>query len=309
MMAAPREGVESLVARLPETHGRLLTRVPLAELTWFRVGGPADVLFVPADEDDLATFLAATPQDIPVTALGVGSNLLVRDGGVRGVVVRLGRGLGDIRIESDHRLRAGAAALDVAVARAAADTGIAGLEFLSGIPGTIGGGLCMNAGAYSCEFKDILISARALDRQGRPTTLGHSEMGFSYRDSAAAKDLIFVEALFQGRPGEREAVTKRMAEITAAREDTQPIRARTGGSTFKNLVNGKRAWELIEAAGCRGLVVGDAQVSEKHCNFLINRGAAKAADLESLGEEVRRRVREATGVALEWEIKRIGEGL
>jgi UDP-N-acetylmuramate dehydrogenase len=307
MMASTHEAEANILARLPRTRGKLIPNAALAELTWFRVGGPADALFMPADEDDLASFLAATPQDIAVAVVGVGSNLLVRDGGVRGVVVRLGRGFADIRVEDAHRLRAGAGALDVTVARAAADAGLAGLEFLRGIPGTVGGGLRMNAGAYGGEFKDVLIEAHALDRKGRKLTLSCADMGFRYRGCAASEGLIFVEALFQGRPGNAAEIAKRMAAITAAREDTQPIRSRTGGSTFKNLQDGKRAWELIEAAGCRGLVIGDAQVSEKHCNFLINRGAARAADLESLGEEVRRRVREKTGISLEWEIKRLGE--
>lgn len=307
MMATAHVAEKRLLGRLPKTRGRLLQDASLAELTWFRVGGPADALFMPADEADLAAVLAGTLSDIPVTVMGIGSNLLVRDGGVRGIVVRLGRSFADIRVEPGHRVRAGAGALDVAAARAAADAGVTGLEFLRGIPGTVGGGLRMNAGAYGGEFKDVLIEARGLDRGGNSHRLSCAEMGFRYRGSAASHDLIFVEALFQGRPGDAETIAKRMAEITAAREDTQPVRSRTGGSTFKNPVEGKRAWELIEAAGCRGLTVGDAQVSEKHCNFLINRGAATANDLEALGEEVRKRVREKTGVALDWEIRRIGE--
>jgi UDP-N-acetylmuramate dehydrogenase len=306
-MMAARIVEAGLIERLPKARGRLIANASLSELTWFRVGGPADALFMPADEADLAAFLAATPPDIPVTVIGVGSNLLVRDGGVHGVVVRLGRGFSEIKLGPGHRVRAGAGALDVAVARAAADAAVAGLEFLRGIPGTVGGGLRMNAGAYGGEFKDVLIEARGLDRRGNSHTLSCAEMRFRYRGSAAPGDLIFVESLFQGRPGDAETIAKRMAEITAAREDTQPVRSRTGGSTFKNPLEGKRAWQLIEAAGCRGLTSGDAQVSEKHCNFLINRGAAKASDLETLGEEVRKRVREKTGVALEWEIKRIGE--
>lgn len=307
MMAASYVDAGSLVARLPKVRGRMLPRASLAELTWFRVGGPAEALFLPADEADLAAFLATAPRDIPVTVVGVGSNLLVRDGGVRGVVVRLGRGFADIRVEPDARVRAGGGALDVAVARKAADSGITGLEFLRGIPGTIGGGLRMNAGAYGSEFKDIVVEARALNREGRRCTLTCAELDFHYRRCGAPDDLIFVEAVLAGQPGHAEEIAARMAAITTAREGSQPVRSRTGGSTFKNPATGKRAWELIEAAGCRGLTVGDAQVSEMHCNFLINRGAATAADLESLGEEVRRRVHVATGVALEWEIKRIGE--
>jgi UDP-N-acetylmuramate dehydrogenase len=295
----------------PPVRGTLLRGKPLAPFTWFRVGGPADLFFMPEDEADLAAFLPAIPAGCPLTVIGVGSNILVRDGGVRGVVIRLPAGFARVAVEPGHRVRAGAAALDVAVAKAALDHSVSGLEFLRGIPGTIGGGLVMNAGAYGGEFKDVLIEARALDRTGKTRVFSNHDMGYRYRGSAVPEGLIFVEAVFQGRPGSHAEIEARMASITEARETAQPVRARTGGSTFKNpdlaLSQGKRAWELIDAAGCRGLRVGDAQVSEKHCNFLINLGTARAADLEALGETVRERVAAATGVSLEWEIKRIGE--
>lgn len=309
-MTAPVARGRALISRLPEARGKLLPDAVLAGMTWFRVGGPADVLFLPADEKDLAAFLAGTPGDVPVTVIGVGSNLLVRDGGVRGVVVRLGVGFGTIAIEGE-RVRAGSAALDLAVARAAEEAGLGGLEFMIGVPGTVGGGLRMNAGAYGGEFKDVLVEARALDRAGRLRTYSLAEMGFGYRHSKAADDVIFVEALFNAKPDERAAILERMVAITQSRESSQPIRTRTGGSTFRNpdpaASSGRSAWQLIDAAGARGLVRGDAQVSEQHCNFLINRGHARAADLEALGEEVRARVLSETGVSLEWEIKRIGE--
>jgi UDP-N-acetylmuramate dehydrogenase len=294
-----------LGAAMPDLRGRLLANQAMADLTWFRVGGPAEVLFSPADEDDLAYFLARLPAEIPVTVVGVGSNLLVRDVGVPGVVIRLGRGFAAVAVEEGHRVTAGAAVPDVKVARAAGEAGIDGLAFFRGIPGTIGGALRMNAGAYGGETTDVFVSARALDRAGALHLLGPAEMGFSYRHSAAPGDLVFTAATFRGRPGEAERILAEMAGITERREASQPVRSRTGGSTFKN-PPGAKAWQLIDAAGCRGLVNGDAQVSEQHCNFLINRGAATAADIEGLGEEVRRRVREQSGVALEWEIKRIG---
>ncbi|MBI1238421.1 MAG: UDP-N-acetylmuramate dehydrogenase [Alphaproteobacteria bacterium] len=295
----------ALIDRLPQVRGSLRPDASLADLTWFRVGGPADILFRPADADDLAAFLAACPGDVPITVVGVGSNLLVRDGGVRGVVIRLGGGFNAITVEGT-RVTAGAAALDAAVARAAAQEGVAGLEFLRGIPGSIGGGLRMNAGAYGSEFKDVLIEARAVTRGGAHVALSAKEMGFSYRHASAPSDLIFTEAVFEGVPGERAAIEARMNDVSASREATQPIRSRTGGSTFKN-PDGKKAWQLIDAAGCRGRLRGDAQVSEMHCNFLINRGEASAEDLEGLGEDVRKAVLAQSGVALEWEIKRIGE--
>lgn len=293
-----------LLERLPAVRGRYSEGVALAPVTWFRVGGAAEVMFRPADADDLAAFVAAKPADVPVTVLGVGSNLLVRDGGVPGVVVRLGRGFARIAADGETVV-AGAGALDGNVARVAQDAGLAGLEFLSGIPGTIGGALRMNAGAYGSEIRDVLLSAMAIDGQGRAHRLVPADLGFGYRRCGIAGDWIFTEAVLRGRPEGAAAIAARMAEIRAARESTQPVRSRTGGSTFANPAGGK-AWELIDRAGCRGLVIGDAQVSEQHCNFLINRGAASAADLETLGEEVRRRVLAATGVALEWEIRRIG---
>ncbi len=299
-----------LMDRLPPVRGRLMPGARLGDLTWFRVGGPADVLFMPADTDDLSVFLAALPEDIPVTVIGVGSNLLVRDGGIEGVVIRLGKGFAAVTIEEDSRVRAGTAALDVAVAKAAGGASIAGLEFYRGIPGTIGGALRMNAGAYGSETQGIFLEAKAVDRQGRVHRLDGDAMGFAYRRTSAPADLIFVEALYQGTPGDREAIEARMAEITASREATQPVKSRTGGSTFKNpdpeQSGGAKAWQLIDAAGCRGLVRGGAQISELHCNFMLNLGEACAADLEGLGEEVRTRVHSQSGVTLDWEIKRLG---
>jgi UDP-N-acetylmuramate dehydrogenase len=297
--------VSGLISRLPAVRGRLAANAPIGPLTWFRVGGPAEVLFRPADRTDLAEFLAALPGDVPVTAIGVGSNLLVRDGGVKGVVVRLGRGFAEIAIENEE-VRAGAGALDLKVALTAAAAGIAGLEFLSGIPGTVGGGFRTNAGAYGCEFKDALVSAEAIDRQGRVHRVAAADLGLSYRHSAMPPDWIITGATFRGRHDEPMAIAERLSAIQKAREAAQPIRARTGGSTFAN-PPGRRAWELIDKAGCRGLALGGATVSEKHTNFLINRGDATAADIEALGEEVRRRVYERFGVHLEWEIRRIGE--
>jgi UDP-N-acetylmuramate dehydrogenase len=295
----------SLKSALPALRGRLLANPSLAELTWFRVGGPAQALFMPEDESDLAYVLAHLPSEIPVTVIGLGSNLIVRDGGVAGVVVRLGRGFGDTTIEPGARVRAGAAVPDVRAAKAAQEAGIAGLAFLRGIPGAIGGALRMNGGAYGGETRDILVEARGVDRAGNVKVLRNADMHYSYRHCGAAEDVIFTQALFAGRPGEADKIAAEMDKITESREATQPIKSRTGGSTFKN-PPGHKAWQLIDAAGCRGLAVGDAQVSEMHCNFLINRGGARAADIEALGEEVRRRVRETSGVELEWEIKRIG---
>jgi UDP-N-acetylmuramate dehydrogenase len=289
----------------PQLRGRLLTNQPLAELTWFRVGGPAQVLFMPEDEEDLAYLFAHLPSEIPATVIGLGSNLIVRDGGVPGVVIRLGRGFNEINVEDKTRLRVGAAVPDVKVARAAQEAGIAGLAFLRGIPGAIGGALRMNGGAYGGETKDALIEARAVDRQGRVHGLKNGDLGFSYRHCGAPDDFVFTQALFEGRPGDPETIAGEMDKITESREATQPIKSRTGGSTFKN-PPGHKAWQLIDAAGCRGLTVGAAQVSELHCNFLINLGGASAFDIEGLGEEVRRRVREHSGTTLEWEIKRIG---
>jgi UDP-N-acetylmuramate dehydrogenase len=293
-----------LRGRMPKLRGRLLANQSLAELTWLRVGGPAQILFMPDDEDDLAYLLANLPSDIPVTVVGLGSNLIVRDGGVAGVVIRLGRGFGEVTVEG-HHLRAGAAVPDVKVARAAQEAGLSGLSFLRGIPGSIGGALRMNGGAYGREIKDALLVARAVDRGGKVHRLSNAEMGFSYRHIEAPDHFIFTQATFRGERGDAAVIAAEMDKITEAREATQPVKSRTGGSTFKN-PPGRKAWQLIDAAGCRGLRVGDAQVSEMHCNFLINLGKATAADIETLGETVRRRVNESTGIALEWEIKRIG---
>ena len=298
------ELVRDLPGSLPKLRGRLLVNQSLADLTWFRVGGPAQALFMPADEADLCYFLAATPAEVPVTVIGLGSNLLARDGGVPGVVIRLGRGFNEVTVES-NLVCAGAAMPDVKVARAAADAALAGLAFYRGVPGAIGGALRMNAGAYGAETKDVLQEARAVDRKGNVRVLKNADFGFSYRHSAAPVDLIYTQATFRAEPGDPKLIAAEMDKITEARESTQPIKSRTGGSTFKN-PSGKKAWQLIDAAGCRGLVIGDAQVSEMHCNFLINRGNASAADIENLGEEARRRVKENSGIELEWEIVRIG---
>ena len=294
-----------LKTRLPKLRGRMLPNQSLAELTWFRVGGPAQILFMPEDEADLACALAGLPAEIPVTVIGLGSNLIVRDGGVPGVVVRLGRGFGEVKLEAGARIRAGTAVPDVKVGRAAQEAGLAGLAFFRGIPGAIGGALRMNGGAYGRETKDALVEARGIDRQGRVRVFANSDMGFSYRHCGVPEDVVFTEALFQGAPGDPGAIAAEMERITEAREATQPIKSRTGGSTFKN-PPGRKAWQLIDAAGCRGLKLGDAQVSPMHCNFLINLGSASAADIERLGETVRRRVKENSGVDLEWEIKRVG---
>ncbi|NVO12602.1 MAG: UDP-N-acetylmuramate dehydrogenase [Rhodoplanes sp.] len=295
----------ALREKMPTLRGRLTANEPLAPITWFRVGGPAQVMFVPADEDDLAYLLARLPADLPVTMLGLGSNLIVRDGGVPGVVMRLGRGFSEITVEPGHRIRAGTAVPDVKMARAAQEAGIAGLAFFRGIPGSVGGALRMNGGAYGGETKDVLVEARGVDRQGHVRVFANPDMNYSYRHCGVAEDVIFTSALFQGTPGDPAEIAAAMDKITESREATQPIKSRTGGSTFKN-PPGQKAWQLIDAAGCRGLVVGDAQVSELHCNFLINRGNATAADIETLGETVRRRVKETSGVELDWEIKRIG---
>jgi len=295
--------IPDLRARLPELRGRLLANQPLGEFTWFRVGGPAQALFMPQDENDLAYVLRSLP-DIPVTVIGAGSNLIVRDGGVPGLVIRLGRGFNDIKVEADSRIRAGTAVLDVMVAREAQKAGIAGLAFLSGIPGSIGGALRMNGGAYGGETKDVLIEARGVDRAGNIHTFSNADMGFSYRHCGVPDDVIFTSALFQGRAGEPAQIAVEMAAIKEKREQSQP-RNRTGGSTFKN-PPGHKAWQLIDAADCRGLRVGGAQVSDLHCNFLISGEGARASDIETLGETVRARVKAQSGIALEWEIKRIG---
>jgi len=299
--------VSELKAGLPTLRGRLLANETLAPLTWFRVGGPAQVLFMPEDEADLAAVLKTLPADIPVTVVGLGSNLIVRDGGVPGVVVRLGRGFSEVTVEPGHRVRAGTAVPDLRVAKAAQDAGIAGLAFLRGIPGAIGGALRMNGGAYGGETQDILIEARGVDRGGNIRVFTNADMHYTYRHCGVPEDVIFTQALFQGRAGDAREIAAEMDKITESREATQPIKSRTGGSTFKN-PPGKKAWQLIDAAGCRGLKIGGAQVSELHCNFLINLDGASAADIETLGETVRRRVKETSGVDLEWEIKRIGVG-
>jgi UDP-N-acetylmuramate dehydrogenase len=290
--------------RLPPVRGRLTGNAPIGPMTWFRVGGPAEILFRPADETDLADFLRDLPADIPVSVIGVASNLLVRDGGIPGVTIRLARGFAGIEIDGDE-IRVGAGALDLNIALTAAEAGIAGLEFLSGVPGAIGGGLRMNAGAYGSEVKDVLVEATAIDRSGTIHRTPAAELGLSYRHCGVPEDRIFTGAKFRGRRDDPAAISRRMAEIQAAREASQPIRARTGGSTFAN-PPGAKAWELIDAAGCRGLVRGGAMVSEKHTNFLINTGVATGADIEGLGEEVRRRVHAQSGIVLDWEIRRIG---
>jgi len=294
-----------LKAELPELKGRLAANVSLSDITWFRVGGPAQLLFSPADEADLAYFLKHAPRDLPVTVMGLGSNLLVRDGGLPGIVIRLGRGFASVGAEEGHKVRSGTAVPDVKVARAAAEAGIAGLAFYRGIPGSIGGALRMNAGAHGRETKDVLIEARAVDREGNTHTLSLAEMGFTYRHSRVPDDFILTAALFQGAPGDPAAILREMDEVADYREQNQPIRERTGGSTFKN-PPGHSAWKLVDEAGCRGLRVGGAKVSDMHCNFLINEGGATAEDIERLGETVRARVKARCGVMLEWEIIRLG---
>jgi UDP-N-acetylmuramate dehydrogenase len=302
--------MSALIDRLPPVRGKLVAGEPLAPFTWFRVGGPADALFLPKDEQDLSDFLAALPDDVPVTVLGAASNVIVRDGGVEGVVIRLTPAFGKIAVDG-MRVRAGAAALDARVSEAAAKAGAAGLEFFSGVPGTIGGALRMNAGCYDRETKDVLVEAVALDRKGRRVTLSNADFGFTYRHSEAAEELIFIEALFEGAPDEPAAIHARIDALKARRETTQPIREKTGGSTFANpdppgTPDQRRSWKLVDEAGMRGARRGGAQVSELHCNFLINTGEATAADIEGLGEAVRAAVKLKSGVVLRWEIKRIG---
>ena len=302
----------SWLDRLPEVRGKLLRDEPLGPFTWFRVGGPADVLFLPQDEDDLAGFLEGLDPAAPVTVLGVGSNTLVRDGGVEGVVIRLGKAFAAVEPQvgkkgGEARIFAGAAALDATLAREAGKAGIAGLEFYRGVPGSIGGALVMNAGCYGSETKDVLVEAYALTRAGQRLTLSNAELAYSYRRSAraAAEPLIFLGALFEGRPDDPAAIAARMDEITARREQAQPIREKTGGSTFKN-PPGHSSWKLVDEAGWRGKPYGGAMFSPLHANFLINTGEATAADLEGLGEAVRAEVKAKFGVDLDWEIKRIG---
>jgi UDP-N-acetylmuramate dehydrogenase len=293
-----------LKASMPQLRGRLLANQPLKDLTWFRVGGPAQILFMPEDEADLAYLLERLPADVPVSPVGLGSNLIVRDGGVPGVVVRLGRGFASVTIEGSQ-VRAGAAVPDFKVAQAAQEAGIGGLAFFRGIPGAIGGALRMNGGAYGRETKDVLVEARGVDQRGRARVFSNADMGFAYRHCAVPEDVIFTQALFSGTPADPQMIKAEMQTITEKRESTQPVKSRTGGSTFKN-PPGQKAWQLIDQAGCRGLKIGDAQVSEMHCNFLINLGNASAADIEGLGELMRARVKQSSGVELEWEIRRIG---
>ncbi len=302
--------ITPLLDVLPSVRGRLLPQARLAPYTWLRVGGPAEVLFLPADEADLARFLAETPDEIPVTVLGAASNVIVRDGGIPGVVVRLTPAFGRIAVDGTH-VTAGAAAADKRVAEAAAAAGVAGLEFFVGVPGWIGGALRMNAGCYGAETRDRLVQAVALDRAGRRIIAAPEELGYAYRASAAPGEWIFVEALFEGEADAPHAIRARMDAITEKRGASQPIREKTGGSTFKNpdppgTPDQRSAWRLIDAAGGRGLRVGGAVMSPQHCNFMINEADATAADLEALGEEIRRRVHENSGVTLEWEIKRLG---
>ena len=309
------ERLLSLIERLPRVRGSLEADAPLARFTWFKVGGPADALFQPEDADDLTGFLRDKPADVPVTVIGTASNIIIRDGGIEGVVVRIGRGFAGIEVEGDV-ITAGAGANDLNVARRALEAGLGGLEFLGGIPGAIGGALRMNAGAYGREIKDVVIDADILDATGNRHRLGLPELGLGYRRSIVPEDWIFTAARFRGVAGDKDEIAGRMEEIRAEREKTQPIKTPTGGSTFRNPEGanpkGAKAWELIDKAGCRGLKRGGARVSDRHCNFLINDGSATAADLEGLGEEIRRRVLEHSGVKLEWEIKRFGrhsEGL
>ena len=303
MMAARRIRTD-LAERLPRVRGRYDVMADLGRMTWFRVGGPAEVLYSPADVEDLAAFLKGRPDDVPLHVVGLGSNMLVRDGGVPGVVIHLGKAFCGITTDGLN-VRCGAGAIDATIATAARDASIAGLEFLTGIPGTIGGGMRMNAGAYGAEIKDIFVSATALDAKGEVHQLGAADMGFSYRHCGVAEDWIFTGAELRGTPGNQDAITARIREIRTERDQTQPTQARTGGSTFAN-PPGSKAWALVDAAGCRGLIRGGAQISHKHANFLINTGTATAADLEGLGEDVRKRVKDQSGVDLVWEVRRIG---
>lgn len=304
------------IDELPPVRGRYTENAPLGQYSWFRTGGAADVLFKPADQDDLVEFLRGCPAHIPVSVTGVLSNTIIRDGGVPGVVIRLGRDFAEIEQDGDTGVMAGAASLDINVAINAARFGIAGLEFFSGIPGSIGGALRMNAGAYGTETKDVLIEACYVDRAGQIVHATPEEMNMSYRHSDAPSDAIFLYGRFKGEKGRQEEIEARMAEIKSKREESQPIKSKTGGSTFANptaeelteagLSTDLKVWQLIDKAGGRGLTIGGAQMSEKHCNFMINTGGATSQDLEDLGEEIRRRVLEDSGIKLRWEIKRIG---
>ncbi|MGE4429362.1 MAG: UDP-N-acetylmuramate dehydrogenase [Sphingobium sp.] len=293
------------VAAMPRVRGKLTAQAPLAPLVWFKSGGPAQWLFEPADDEDLQDFLRGLPADVPVMALGLGSNLIVRDGGVPGVVIRLGKACGKVERIAPLTLRCGGGASGIAVSSAARDAGAAGLEFLRSIPGTVGGFVRMNGGAYGREVKDIVIEADVVLRSGERVTVPVADLGYSYRHSRLPDGAIVVSATFRGEAGDPAAIQAEMDRIAAEREASQPLRSRTGGSTFKNPA-GHKAWQLVDEAGCRGFRMGDAQVSEKHCNFLLNLGAAASADIEALGEEVRRRVKERSGVELEWEIQRVG---
>jgi UDP-N-acetylmuramate dehydrogenase len=295
----------SATAAMPRVRGRLTSNAPLAPLVWFKSGGNAEWLFEPADEQDLTQVLRELDADVPVMGLGLGSNLIVRDGGVPGVVVRLGKPFSRIERSDETTLRCGGGASGILVSSTARDAGIAGLEFLRGIPGTVGGFVRMNGGAYGREVKDILVSARVALRSGEVVEWPLEQLGYTYRQSAVPDGAVVVEATFRGAPGDCEAIGAEMEAIARAREESQPLRSRTGGSTFKN-PPGHKAWSLIDAAGCRGLTIGDAQVSEKHCNFLLNLGSATSAEIEALGEEVRRRVEAKTHITLEWEIQRVG---
>ncbi len=298
---------------LPALRGKLLDNVSMADLCWFRVGGPADIMFMPADTEDLAAFLKALPQDVPLTVLGAGSNVLIRDGGLRGVTIRLGAAFGQVKQINDTKIEAGAACLDVRLARAAAEMSLSGLAFYRGIPGAIGGALAMNAGAYGGETGDVLDEVDMLDRQGNLHTLSVNDLALSYRHNGFTDFAVYVAARFNAVSGARDTIEAEMQAISDKREDSQPIKSRTGGSTFKNPggadPDGMKAWKLIDAAGCRGLQIGDAQISEQHCNFMINHGDASAADIERLGETVRGKVRETAGIELQWEIKRLGEAI
>lgn len=297
----------SLINFLPKIRGTYRANADLSKTNWFRVGGPAEVLYKPADDSDLAFFLSNTPLDINITVLGVGSNIIIRDGGIAGVVIKLGKGFTDITLEEDYII-AGAGVLDYNLALFAKENSICGLEFFSGIPGTIGGALAMNAGAYGTETKDVLISAEAIDRNGKKHILQNKDFGFKYRKNSLPNDFIFTKAYFKAEKGDKNTIEAKIKEIREKRESTQPINLRTGGSTFANH-EGYKAWELIDKAGCRGMRIGDAVISEKHCNFMVNEGSAKASDLETLGEEIKRKVKETSGIDLSWEIKRIGKFL
>lgn len=299
--------IEKLGGALSGLRGRMTPNAGMDKITWFRAGGPAEVLFQPADEEDLSAFLRAVPADIPVTVVGIGSNLLVRDGGLAGFVVRLSaKGFGEARAVSDTRIEAGAATPDKRVAAAALEAGIGGFHFLYGIPGGLGGALRMNAGANGVETRERVVEVRALDREGALHVLTNEDMGYAYRHSAVSRDLIFTSAVLEGYREEREAIQADMDAVQHHRETVQPIREKTGGSTFKN-PEGTSAWKEIDRAGCRGLVIGGAQMSPMHCNFMVNAGAATGYDLEFLGETVRARVLEKSGIRLEWEIRRVGE--